>query len=289
MHNAFDPLAAIKAAFRLFGFATLLLLVVPIHYVDRRWLSRDLHRVPRRFYQLLTGLLGFTIRRYGTMTTARPTLYVANHSSYLDVLALGAIIPASFVAKADVARWPVIGPVAILQKTVFVERRAVRARDQNNALTTRLAAGDSIILFPEGTSSDGTRVLPFKSSLFNVAEAALPHGELLVQPISITCTAIDGLPVRRASRSLYAWYGDMTLADHVWRVMQQGSLTIDVMFHAPVKLSDVGDRKRLAEHCQRQVAAGVEALNSGRWQQQPRALPTMTPQKQLAADPAPLA
>lgn len=282
MHNPFALTAAIKGALRLTGFVIMLALLMPVHMIYTRWLSGDPYTLSLRFYKLLAKLLGLHIRTHGQMAAARPTLFVANHTSYLDILVLGAVLPASFVAKAEVARWPVIGAIASMQRTVFVERRAQRAKEQNNELTQRLAMGDSIILFPEGTSSDGTRVLPFKSSLFSVAEAPLPQGDLKIQPVSITCTGVDGLPLRRALRSLYAWYGDMTLPGHVWQVVQQGFLTIDIVFHQPVTLPDLGDRKKLAEYCHHQIAAGVEVLNTGRWRPD-HPLLTVAPQKQLAA------
>lgn len=288
MHNPFALTASIKGALRLTGFIIMLGLLVPVHMVYVRWLSGDPSLLSLRFYKLLAKLLGLQIRTHGQMATVQPTLFVANHTSYLDVLVLGAVLPASFVAKAEVARWPVIGAIATMQRTVFVERRAQRAKEQHNEITQRLVAGDSIILFPEGTSSDGTRVLPFKSSLFSVAEIALPHGELTIQPVSVTCTGVDGLPLRRALRSLYAWYGDMTLPGHVWQMVQQGFLTIDVVLHQPVTLTALGDRKKLAEYCQQQITAGVELLNSGRWRPD-HPLLTVTPQKQLAAEPQNLA
>ena len=128
----------------------------------------------------------------------------------------------------------------------------------------RLEAGENLILFPEGTSSDGNAVLPFKSALFSVAQVE-PHGQpLLVQPVSLAYTLLDGMPIGRALRPYFAWYGDMMLAPHFWEVAGLGRATVDVVFHPPVSIQEYGSRKALADHCQAVVARGVSAANAGR-------------------------
>ena len=199
------------------------------------------------------------------MSVAPSTLFVANHSSYLDVPVLGALIPAAFAAKSEVAGWPLIGTLARLQNTVFIERRVVKTLEQRDSMTARLRRGQSLILFPEGTSSDGTRTLPFKSSLFSIAETPLPDGRhVTVQPVSVLCTELGGFPLGRDWRPYYAWYGDMTLVKHLWNVFRLGEFTVEVIFHPPVTLEDFGNRKALAEHCQREAAKGVEMCVAGR-------------------------
>ena len=147
-----------------------------------------------------------------------PVLFACNHMSYSDIAILGSLLPASFVAKAEVANWPLFGLLAKLQRTVFIDRRATKATEQRDEMICRLEGGDSMILFPEGTSSDGNKVLPFKSALFGVAQVE-PHGQpLLVQPVSLAYTRLDGMPVGRALRPYFAWYGAMTLVSHFWEV-----------------------------------------------------------------------
>jgi 1-acyl-sn-glycerol-3-phosphate acyltransferase len=198
------------------------------------------------------------------MATQSPVLFVSNHSSYLDIPVLGALIPASFVAKAEVADWPLFGILAKLQNTVFIARRQVDAVAHCDALSARLARHRNIILFPEGTSTDGQRVVHFKSSLFNVANEAGGDGpNITVQPVSVTCIGFCNFPATRIERSRYAWYGDMAMPKHLWKIFQQGSFTIEVMFHPPVMPADFPDRKALATYCQKRVALGVEAGISG--------------------------
>src|SRR3546814_10571195 len=130
---------------------------------------------------LTCRLLGIEIERHGQPSDRHPTLYVANHVSYLDIEVLGALLKASFVAKAEVATWPFFAWLARLQETVFVERRVRHAAQHRDEMARRLDAGDDLILFPEGTSGDGTAVLSFKSALFSAA-ARCPPGNPVPVP-----------------------------------------------------------------------------------------------------------
>src|SRR5579885_757506 len=177
---------------------------------------------PRVYHRICCRILGFRLRRIGRPTARRPALFACNHVSYLDITVLGALIPGSFIAKAEVARWPLFGWLAKLQRSVFVDRQVRSTAEQRNAIAARLAAGDALILFPEGTSGDGSFVLPFKSALFSVAEPAEGAPEVAVQPVSITYTRLDGIPIGRAHRPLFAWYGDMAMAPHLWRALGLG-------------------------------------------------------------------
>jgi 1-acyl-sn-glycerol-3-phosphate acyltransferase len=221
-------------------------------------------RIPLVYHRICARLLGFRLDIRGAMSSIRPTLFVANHSSYLDITVLGGVIPGSFVAKAEVGDWPFFGLLAKLQRTVFVDRRARSALAQREALEERLRAGDNLILFPEGTSSDGNRTLPFKSALFAAASMEIDGRPLTVQPVSVSCTALDGIPLGRTLRSVYAWYGDMSLLSHIWRMVRLGRLTVVVQFHSPLSLAASGSRRQLAERCWQQVADGVACANAGR-------------------------
>lgn len=245
------------------GFLVLILLLTPVQMYFQRKKIADPRYIPQIFHRLLIRVLGFKLRVHGVMATTEPVLYVSNHSSYLDIPVLGALIPAAFVAKAEVADWPFFGGLAKLQETVFIERKATRASEQSEGLKGRLQKGQSLILFPEGTSSVGLSVLPFKSSLFSIVQGDFPK-PVLVQPVSITCTGLDGMPLTRDLRPLYAWYGDMTLMGHLWNVFKIGRFTVDVIFHPPVSPLDYPDRKQLAATCQQQVSRGIERCLTGR-------------------------
>lgn len=221
-------------------------------------------RLPRRYHKMARRILGFRLVVSGTRSTARPTLFVSNHASYLDIEILGSLIQGSFIAKAEVAGWPLFGLLAKLQRTVFVVRRRSTTGEHRDQIAQRLQAGDNLILFAEGTSSDGNRVLPFKIALFSAAETLVDGKPVTVQPVSVAYTMLDGMPLGRGSRPLFAWYGDMELASHMWRMIGLGLVTVDVRFHAPVSFADFGSRKALAAHCHERVAQGLSDALSGR-------------------------
>ncbi len=221
-------------------------------------------RLPGAYHRFCARLFGFEIVVHGTPEAAGPVLFVGNHTSYLDIMVLGTAIDGCFVAKAEVASWPLFGWLAKLQRTVFVERRAPKTADQRDEIGARLAAGDNLILFPEGTSDDGNRVLPFKSALFAVAERGADEHPLKVQPFSIAYTALDGLPLGREWQPLFAWYGDMDMGPHLSRVMTFSRVRAELRFHDAVNIAQYGNRKALAEHCFGAVRDGVAAAHGGR-------------------------
>ena len=220
----------------------------------------------RAYFARVARICGFRVKVRGALADAGgPVLYVCNHASYLDIIVLGSVIEANFVAKAEVAGWPGFGFLARIARTVFVARKRGGAATERDALTQRLKAGDSLMLFPEGTSNDGNRVLPFKSSLFAVAELTGPDDKPLpVQPVSVAYTRLDGMPVCRALRPFYAWYGDMTLAGHLLAALGLGEVEIEVILHPPVSLADFGNRKALSNHCYDVVNQGVVKALAGR-------------------------
>lgn len=247
-------------------YAVFTLVLIPVQAIAlllRLPLSR---RIPLWYHRICCRLLGIRLEVFGRRSKARPTLFVANHSSYLDIPIYGALIPGSFVAKSEVGEWPFFGTLAKLQRSVFVDRRVRSSQLQATALGKRLAAGDSMILFPEGTSNDGTHVQRFKSALLSVAEFRIDDAPLVVQPVSITYSRVDGVPIGRHLRPFYAWYGDMDLVSHAAELVGLGRLTVTVSFHAPVTVDQFGSRKELTEHCQEQIEAGHSDALAGRIQ-----------------------
>lgn len=250
---------------RILGWLALTLPLMPVQAVLVLFGSNRLAaRLPRFYHRQACRILGIQIERRGAPAVSGPALFVANHASYLDIEILGASIPGFFVSKADVASWPFFGWLARLQRTVFIDRKVRSVRVQRDSIGRRLAAGDSLILFPEGTSGDGLRPLPFKSSLFAAVEEAAQRYDVAVQPVSVAYTRLDGMPLGRFYRPFFAWYGDMELAPHLWTMLGLGRLTAVVTFHPPVHAREFASRKELAEYCRRQVASGIETALSGR-------------------------
>jgi lyso-ornithine lipid O-acyltransferase len=224
---------------------------------------------PRFYHRQCCRILGLRVRRIGRPTEARPVLFAANHISYLDITVFGSLIAGSFIAKTEVASWPLFGWLARLQRSVFINRQVRSAAEHCDTIAARLAANEALILFPEGTSGDGNRVLPFKSALFSVANHRAA-GPVTVQPVSIAYTRLDGMPIGRRLRPLFAWYGSMALAPHLWKVLGLGTVEVVVQFHPPTTLAECGSRKALARYCEELVAGGLASALSGRRGSPPR-------------------
>ena len=252
------------AAWRLAIYLSLTLLLMPLQFafVLLR-LHRLAERLPLRYHRFCCRIFGFEIIRIGEISRARPTLFVANHSSYLDIPVLGATLPASFVAKTEVANWPGFGILAKLQRTVFVDRRRGSTHHQRDGLQSRLEAGDNLILFPEGTSNDGNRVLPFRSALLSVAERHVRGAALAVQPVSVSYTGLNGVPLGHGLRPMLAWYGDMTLGPHLWHFCRLGRVRVVVEFHPATTIDAFPSRKELTRSCFERVAQGVSQALAG--------------------------
>jgi len=259
-----------RSTWRLGSYLVFALAIGSVQFVVLALGGRFAGVLPMIYHRVCCWLLDLHTEVRGTMSVARPTLFVCNHTSYLDISVLGSLIHGSFVAKTEVANWPFFGFLAKLQRTVFVDRqRRATAHRQRDELMRRLDAGDNLILFPEGTSNDGNRTLPFRSALFGVAERRVAGGKreplpLTIQPVSLAYVRLNGMPIGRSLRPYFAWYGDMDLFSHLWRVAGLGRIVVVLEFHPPVTLTEFGSRKGLSEHCQRMVAEGVAAAIVGR-------------------------
>lgn len=255
-----DILGALRLLVYGFTALTLALMQVPVLLLRSPlwWV------LPMTYHKLCCRILGLKVRVIGRPAGARPALFVSNHVSYLDIPVLGSLIRASFVAKTEVAQWPGFGALSKLQRTVFVDRRRNSTLQQRDSLGTRIAAGDALVLFPEGTSNDGNRILPFRSALLSVAEAAPADRPLAIQPVSIAYTRVNGVPLGWGLRPLVAWYGGMELGGHLWRFCRLGQIEVVVQFHEFVRASDFPSRKALARHCSEVVAGGVDRALGGR-------------------------
>lgn len=220
-------------------------------------------RLPGLFHKMTCQSLGVRVLMHGYPMPAGGVLFVANHLSWCDIPVLGSKLHASFVSKAEVGGWGLLGYLSRLDDTIYVEReRRQAAGEQRNAIRERLAEGGRVILFPEGTNSDGTRILPFKSSLFSVVEGPGAK-DFIVQPVSLAYTRVNGMPVTRATLPQLAWVGDTQLQPHIADFMRLGAITAEILVHPPVRRADFPSRKDLARHCQEVVAGGYAQLMRG--------------------------
>jgi 1-acyl-sn-glycerol-3-phosphate acyltransferase len=257
--------APLRSFLRLTAYVGWILFCIPIQAVAMGLRLSFAERFPLVVHRVATRLMGARVTVKGEQAIGRGTLIVSNHCSYADISVIGGVVKGSFVAKAEVRGWPLFGWCARLSRTIFVDRRARYAAEQALIMKRRLGQGDRLIMFAEGTTSDGNRVLPFRSSLFGTAEIEIDGRPVLVQPVSIAYTHLDGIPMGRHLRPFFAWYGDMDMPSHLWNLVGIGRATVVVEFHKPVTIRDFGgDRKKLAAYCQAVVAAGVSSALSGR-------------------------
>ena len=258
-----------RACLRIVAYVAITLPLLPLQALAVFFKLELARTLPPAYHRLVCRILGIRVAAQGELAKNRPLLIVGNHTSYLDIEVLGSLIPGSFVAKAEIARWPFFGWLAKLQRSVFIERRSSKAREHKDEIEKRLLEGDVLILFPEGTSNDGNRILPFRTALFSVAERRVEGEALVVQPVSLAYTRLDGMPMGRSFRPFFAWYGDMELPPHLWQMLGLGIVTAEVIFHEPVTIDRFGTRKALAEHCWRIVSEGLASLLTGRPQRYP--------------------
>jgi 1-acyl-sn-glycerol-3-phosphate acyltransferase len=267
--------APIRSFVRLSLYVLWILACIPIQATALLLRLPFARRFPRIVHRVVVRIVGAKLTVRGVQVKGGPALFVSNHCSYADISIIGSLIRGSFVAKSEVASWPLFGICAKLSDTVFVDRRARFAHAQAEEMRQRFRRGDRLIMFAEGTTSDGNRVLPFRSSLFATAEIEADGTPIVVQPVSIAYTRLDGLPIGRHLRPFFAWYGDMNMFSHLWELMGMGKLEVAIEFHPPVTIRDFASRKELATFCQAQVAAGVSSSLTGK--PQPILLPAGIP------------
>ncbi len=195
----------------------------------------------------------------GTPYTATQTLYVSNHMSYMDIPLIGSVLKTPFVSRADVASWPFFGYLAKLGQTAYVARSRSSAKSDSGAINDRIENGKSLIVFPEGTSTDGREVLPFKSSLFSLV-IGHANPELHIQPFTICLLEVDGhAPQTQDERDIYTWHRNMDteLFPHLWRLAQHKGAVLSLQFHPAIKANAYKDRKILAKTCYDTVSNGL--------------------------------
>jgi 1-acyl-sn-glycerol-3-phosphate acyltransferase len=260
------------------GFLALTVPLMPVQWLLLKTSRRFARTFPHWYHRRVCALLGVRLHVTGAIAHDRPVLVVANHVSWLDITVLSAVAPVSFVAKREVARWPLAGQLARLQRTIFVDRERRSSVGATAAeIGRRLAAGDAIVLFPEGTSSDGNRVLPFRSSLLAFLDGRPDGGgpararrmpdpavAPVVQTLALAYTRRDGIPLTWADRRALGYYGDVGMGNSAWTTLGGGSLEARIVIGPPRPFTDFPDRKALARHAEAEIRATVTALLRGR-------------------------
>ncbi len=240
--------------------ATLLLAPLQAVALKTGWWRETL--ILKAWHRALLKGLGIRVHAAGALSAQRPLLVASNHLSWTDILVLGSLADVNFIAKSELAGWPLLGWLSRLQRTVFIEReRKRRSGDQASEIATRLGKGDAMVLFAEGTTGDGNRLLPFKSTLFGAASMTTAEGkaeEVFIQPVAICYTRLHGVAFGRRDRHIASWIGDEDLWPHALALLRERALDVEVHFGEPVAFSNGSSRKEAARLVEKRVQAMME-------------------------------
>ncbi|GGG32385.1 lysophospholipid acyltransferase family protein [Chelatococcus composti] len=244
------------------------LIGIPLQALAVRLDSRAARIIPLLYHRFVCRVLGIRIKVEGTPPNGREaTLILANHVSWLDIPVISTLTPLSFIAKAEVNSWPIVGLLARLQRTVFIDRTRRKATATTNVeVARRLRRGDVMVLFAEGTTGDGLRILPFRSALVGAAREAVADAdapsEIVLRPLAITYVGRQGLPLSRSDRPGIAWHGDMELAPHLAAVLSGAPLDVRITWGEPIPFNGESDRKQATRWAEEVVRAATRAARA---------------------------
>lgn len=240
------------ASFKLFFFGLLCLIIIPIQFFWQLIFRRsDLYFVvPKIFNRLTLFLFRIKVKIKGEEISKQNVIFVGNHLSYIDIPVLGGNLPAIFIAKADVRKWPVFGTLASISRTIYIERNRGAAMKCIQDIAKSIKDNRSLILFPEGTSTQGISVLTFKSSIFELFLDEKLKNNLILQPFTLTISSVDNHNILQPTdNDIYAWHSDMTLPPHLWGLALSKGANILLTLHKPLHAKDFADRKEFAAIC----------------------------------------
>ena len=256
----------LRLALVFFAAAVLTLLLLPFQLLGKYVYQPIAAWIPFFYHKAICWLFGVRVRVNGSIPKKGPLLVVSNHISWLDIVILSAVGPHSFVAKAEMATWPIFGQLAWLQRTIFVKRQERRqSGKQVHEIAVRLNRGDIIVLYPEGTTSDGHELLPFKTPLFEAARRnSMDNGidETIVLPVAIDYSHLHGLPIGRQWRQHVAWPGDVGLGEHFLPLVEKGALDVVVHVGQPIRFDRDMNRKVVSAQCAGQIRSMLRAGSS---------------------------
>jgi 1-acyl-sn-glycerol-3-phosphate acyltransferase len=256
-----------RVLFFIFIFVPVMLVVIPLQALINALKLPFWNVLPRFFHRIGCFFLGLRVEVIGQPATGRPTLLVSNHISWTDIVAVGSVADVTFVAKREVGDWPFVGMMARLQKTIFVDRtRRSDAGRTAQEMGTHMAGGNAVLLFAEGQSDIGTHVLPFRSALVGAAQHAMIEAgakDVVIQPLTIAYTRLQGLPVSRNERSLIAWIKSKSVKQNIREILGGPVKDVTVAFGTPIPLGENDNRKQVTKAAEDQVRAMLVALNRG--------------------------
>lgn len=210
---------------------------------------------PRLYHAQCCWIYGLKVVVEGQIEQGGSVVYIGNHLSYMDIPALGSILKGCFVAKKEIESWPIFGLLGSMGQTLYISRAPVDAAQATKMMSDHLDGPLPLIIFPEGTSTDGRYVFPFKSSSFEM----YLNRNIKIQPFTIQILKIDEeSPDTQAKRDLYAWHGDMTLEPHLWAFAKSKGGVVKVKFHESLSTTSFNDRKSLCAASYDAVVKGLD-------------------------------
>lgn len=256
-----------RVLFFIFVLVPVLIVIIPAQFVVNLLNLPFWNVLPRFFHKVGCVFLGLRVNLIGTPAHGRPTLVVSNHISWTDIIAIGSVADITFVAKSEVKSWFFVGMMADLQRTIYVDRaRRGDAKRTSREMGRHMAAGNAVLLFAEGQSDIGTHVLPFRSALVGAAQHAMIEAgarEVVIQPLTVAYTKLQGLPVSRNERSLIAWIKSKSVGENIGEILTGGVKDVTVAFGIPKPLVEGADRKEVTKAAEDDVRRMLVALNRG--------------------------
>ncbi|OEJ69653.1 lysophospholipid acyltransferase family protein [Magnetovibrio blakemorei] len=250
--------SVLRAGLNVFLFLVLIGLLLGPYVLMIALAPHKRHKIAQLFFKGCVALTGLRLVVTGA-PSERTVMFASNHASYLDIIVLGAVIPGGvFVAKSEVADWPLFGFLARLSRTIFISRNGQDAALQRTVLAARMNKGHALVLFPEGTSTNGASIKRFKSTLFAALDDV--NAQPWVQPVSLVYARHVNGPqlspgplLSQSEREQFTWFGDMTLAPHLLNVFGSRGCEVEVTFHQPLNAVQFDDRKMIAKACEEAV------------------------------------
>ncbi|MDB5478272.1 MAG: 1-acyl-sn-glycerol-3-phosphate acyltransferase [Alphaproteobacteria bacterium] len=257
----------LRAVYRIFLFAAVTLVLVPLQLA---WALPALlrggnpkHQSPivRLWYRTMLWILHIDMTIINRRVLDRgQKIFLCNHISYVDILVLGAYFDCFFVAKSDIADWPIFGFLSKVGGTIFISRQRQLVKTHLALLAGHVKSGQSLLIFPEGTTGDGREILPFKSSLLHAAFDA--ETALVIQPLSLAYIDMNGYSlVTQDKLDQIAWYGEMKLAPHFWNLFRQKHITAKVVIHPAIAVDAAHNSKTLCAAAHEQVKNGFSQIS----------------------------
>ena len=238
--------------FRLIIFFILTFTLLPFQIIIILFFTKFVYIIPAFYHKICCKILGIKIKKTGKISDSEPTFFVSNHASYLDIIILSSLFKSSFVAKKEISSWPLFGILAKLQNTVFIDRKIGSIKEQENLIINHLKNKNNLVIFPEGTSSNGNQVLPFKSPLFNIFQNK-DNSKIYIQTITIIYKKVNGITLNRVGRRDITWHSNMDLLPNMINFLKKMSIEVEIIFNEKFIPKTSLDRKKLAFFCWKDI------------------------------------